>query len=317
MLLTTAILASTLAAPLTGGGIEMVSSELKRAENLRTAGRLPEAAETYRRLIHDPDRSKRIYALNGLAATELALGELVSAEKSLKLALALLDSMPKTDPSNRGVILSNFGSMYIRRGQPGKAQKVLEEAYHLLDTTLGPNHMQTARTRDNLAVSLHLQNNLDGARVLLEQSLEATRRLGDNPELATTLVNLGTVLADSKRWGESESRFHEALDLLPETHPDYPRTLLALARLYRMEKRWTDAGDAFLKSAAAFERIVGTQHHLYALTAYEYLTLPRKAVDKHRIALSKEAAIHILRTHYRDNRLDSTVDSSELIRTFR
>jgi len=131
--------------------------------------------------------------------------------------------------------LLNQAGLYVRqRGAYQHARLLQARALAICEAHLGPDHPDTARSLQDLAMVLYDQGDLDTARALYERALairEASLR-PDHPDIAWSLHGLALVL---RAQGDLDPAriLHERALAIRESRlgPDHPETARSLANL--------------------------------------------------------------------------------------
>jgi tetratricopeptide (TPR) repeat protein len=139
-------------------------------------------------------------------------------------------------------------------------------ALEAIETSLGPEHPDTAASLDNLAGLLQAQGDLAGARLLYERAL-AIRETVLGPEHLDTarslynqagLLHIQGDLAGARRFSERALAIREKV-LGPE-HPDTARSLNNFALLLHAQSDLTAARPLFERALAIYEKALGPEN---------------------------------------------------------
>ena len=118
-----------------------------------------------------------------------------------------------------------------------EARSLHERALEINERALGPEHPDTAKSLNNLALLLKDQGELTGARLLYERALEINERaLGlEHPETATSLNNLARLLQDQGDLAAAGPLHERALAIREKVlGSEHPLTALSLNNLARL-----------------------------------------------------------------------------------
>jgi tetratricopeptide (TPR) repeat protein len=155
----------------------------------------------------------RLATLVRLGETLRLLGQFPGAENVLERAMQLADTLHPPDPINRAMALNDLGILYKDTQRFEQAEQHYRQALHLLEQTLGADHLELAPLYHNLAGLEHAQDRFtEGepfARHAIEirakhEGLETTGASGD-------LAVLGALLLGQKRYAEAETVLERSL----------------------------------------------------------------------------------------------------------
>jgi len=153
--------------------------------------------------------------------------------------------------------------------------------YKVLELDLERDRAQF-ESRVNLANLMRAQDRLKDAESLLSRTIEdATGKLErTDPVVISATAALATLYADTDRSVEAEKTMIEALNLSRQlASPDRlleARLQTDLADILRRARRFEDAAEMYLESAAFIETHIGSRHPLFALSLREAGKILRK-----------------------------------------
>lgn len=202
--------------------------------------RLREALSLAERARLDPGLKGRI--LTNLALGSWHLGELESAELSLRSAVALLEQAKGRDHVSLLGPLNNLGLVLKDRGEFERAVTVLERARQIGETALGVGHTAVAAVHSTLGDALLQAGKLEEAEKLLLQAEAVFReRLGsghpDRAGVGATLAELYLrkgALGQAELWALGALRVYRAEPGYEERVRELRRQL---ERIYRLQGR--------------------------------------------------------------------------------
>ena len=184
-------------------------------------------------------------------------------------ALAATAPDPEAEPSTTARLLSQAGRYLSRRADYQQAKELLERALAICETCIGPDHLDTAQSLNNLARVLYDQRdkrNLERARSLHERALhirEAQLPPG-HPDIARSLTNLGAVLRPLSALHRARELHERALVIFEASMgPDHPETahcLNNLALVLRALGSLADARRLHERALAIREAAFGPNH---------------------------------------------------------
>jgi serine/threonine-protein kinase len=109
--------------------------------------------------------------------------------------------------------LNNLGVLLRRSGDLNGADAAYREALAIREATLGPDHFETLRTLNNLALVSGARGNYAAAESLLIVVVDGWKRVigADHPATASGLTNLGSLYMRMKQPAKALGLFNEAL----------------------------------------------------------------------------------------------------------
>ncbi len=234
-----------------------------------------------RRLLGE-EHPDTLTAMNNLAQTLNAQGDLAGARKLEEQALAASRRLPGEEHPDTLRAMNNLAQMLKAQGDLAGARKLQEQVLAASRRLLGKKHPDTLTAIHNLAQTLYAQGDLAGARKLKEQVLAARRRLlGDeHPDTLGAMNNLaGTLNAQGDLAGArklQEQVLAASRRLLGEGHPN---TLTAMHNLAGTLKAQGDLAGArkLQEQALAARRRLPDEEHPDTLTAMNNLALTLNA----------------------------------------
>ncbi|AFR28658.1 tetratricopeptide repeat protein [Arthrobacter sp. Rue61a] len=163
-------------------------------------------------------------------------------------------------------VLSRYGVSLINGGLTKPA---IEYHHRMLDDSinyLGPEHVDTLSSRNNLASAYKSAGNLNEAIALYEQTLhDRLRILGeDHPDVLTSRNNLATAYVSLGKMDRAVSLLERTLAdrerVLGKDHPDVLGSRSNLAGAYQAMGKVARAIPLFERTAADRERVSGPDH---------------------------------------------------------
>jgi len=192
-------------------------------------------------------------------------------------ALALREAVLGATHPDVASCLVLLGAHHLLRGNPVRAEPLLQRALTIQEATLGPHHPELAPTLTYLAyvhqpVRIYpVQGFPERARPLLARALAIREAaFGENhPLVAESLNNLAPLLP-----AEAEPLLRRALAIQEATlgphHPDVARTLIQLARFHQGQNAYARA-EQFLQRALVLREAALGEHHLLVADVLWYL----------------------------------------------
>jgi tetratricopeptide (TPR) repeat protein len=147
-----------------------------------------------------------------------------------------------------------------------QARLLHDRALAIREKVLGPEHLDTSASLNNLAGLLQAQGNHTGARPLCERALAIKEKvLGpEHPDVATGLNNLATMLYHQGDLAGARPLFERALAIqekvLGPEHPDTAIGINNLARLLEEQGDLMRARPLYERTLAIREKVLGPEH---------------------------------------------------------
>jgi tetratricopeptide (TPR) repeat protein len=148
----------------------------------------------------------------------------------------------------------------------GQARPLKERALAIREKALGPEHPDTAKSLNGLALLLWDQGDLAGARPLHERALAIREKLlgPEHPDTAMSLNNLALLLQDMGDLAAAQLLYERALAIYEKVrgpeHPDVALSLNNLAHLLQARNDIAGAKPLFERALAILERLLGPDH---------------------------------------------------------
>ncbi len=284
------------------------------------------------------DRSGAAAAKVNLSNVLAEAGRKQEASELLAEVVLTLEDMHGPDHVSIGRALVNLAALHAERGAPGDAVPLYERGLLIFESSYGPDHLNVAKTEANLGNALSALERYDEARSYMLSAIDKYERaVGEHPDTARVVNNLGALEWRVGRAAEAEDLYRRTLSiyrkLLPDEHPQIALTLFNLgeALLGRGE---TEAAAASLRASRdMFLGTLGSQHplaswpmlHLARLHAGQSqpelaeplvartrgLRRAAEGVDPADLEEAVQAYVDFLRQRGRDNEALSLLDSHQ------
>ena len=179
--------------------------------------------------------------LYNLAAVDSLNHRDSAALKTLRQALKLLKRNTPSEQALVAQILNGFGMVYLRQGNPSRAEKVLAQAMATRAALRAEPIDVDSQILNNLGIVYKKQHKYSEAEASFKRSLEIETRImgSQHPELTIPLTNLGGLYTEMQRFTEAEAQYRRSLDILekmsPIPHGSIVENLQALAQVYLRE----------------------------------------------------------------------------------
>jgi len=146
-------------------------------------------------------------------------GNEVTARELLDRGVVKLGERLADHPARKARLLATMGGVYGRLGLPKDSRPLLEEALALYEETLGPEHLDVAKSQFALAALLRRQGEYQRAKSLHEAALRTrTKLLGPgHPSVAASLSSLATTYFDLSQPDSARALHQRAIHLVEET----------------------------------------------------------------------------------------------------
>ncbi len=209
-------------------------------------------AAVYPRGVYDDPKSwPRVRRLDALALA-LVGGDAEPPKGTEELASYLLDRLA----SYRHGALAAYA----------QARPLRERVLAIREKALGPEHLGTAQSLNNLAVLLKIQGNFAGARPLYERALAINEKaLGpENPETGTSLNNLANLLKAQGDFADARPLYERALAIdekaLGPEHPGTATDLNNLGLLLYAQGDFAGAQPLIERALVIAGKLLGPEH---------------------------------------------------------
>jgi tetratricopeptide (TPR) repeat protein len=163
-------------------------------------------------------------------------------------------------------LLQQTGWYLTERARYSEAEPLLERAYQMREQQLGPEHLDTATSLNNLARLYRMQGKYEQAEPLYERALTIReRQLGPlHPHTAQSLNNLALLYHAQGKYEQAEPLYERALTVYEQQlgleHPYTATDLNNLAELYRMQGKYEQAEPLYERALAIHEQQLGPLH---------------------------------------------------------
>ena len=258
----------------------------------------------------DPGRAAwRVHHQAGIAA--LDRGDLPAAERQLRAALAVADTLARGEENRLGT-LGQLARLYKYRNEATRADSVNGLILAARESSLGRDHPQLIRLLETLAGSAKAQNDYARAEFLYGRVLEIQEEDLDFPGFAATLLTLAATCraqdqfarADSldrralglklftqahdrflaSHFAKAEAGYESALSVqekyLHRDHPDLARTYTYLGLLQSNQGRHAAAEKSYRRALTIRERRLGPEHP-DLVSALQDLAAAMKKMERH------------------------------------
>ena len=234
-------------------------------------------AAQLRRITRERDRADRIAQfmtdMFKVADPGHKLGSTVTARDVLDKAAHDIDTGLARDPELQAHLMYVMAMAYTNLGLYARAQELLERSVQVASSALGPEDIQTLRSRQRLAWALFQQGKFAAAESQQRSLVEIERRVfgPEHGETIGTMGDLATTLSEEGRLPEAEKIQRDVLEIQKRVlGPEATYTLasmdnLAVTLLY--EGRPEDAEKIEKQTLEIQRRVYGPEN----LTTIHYM----------------------------------------------
>jgi tetratricopeptide (TPR) repeat protein len=202
------------------------------------------------------------FKLAGLAAHKrlqyaIAMEHLHDAEKLTDV---------KTNPADWCEVQHAIADVFLDQGHYREADAILRGVVDARMRILGPDHIDTLRSRNRLAFALWREGRYQEAVQAFEQIVAIeTRILGlDDPETLLSRNGFAVALDDSGKHADAEKEHHDIFErrsrVLGPDHPDTLRSRNNLALAINRQGRYSEAESDFRELIRTEEQVLGPDH---------------------------------------------------------
>jgi len=175
-----------------------------------------------------------------------------------------------------------WGMVLAYTGDAARAKSVHEENYARQVRLRGEASLEAARELKQLAVVEHRLGNSDTAEDLYLEAIERFRAAGPAAEndLASALIDLGSLLRRADRSDEEERMLLEALEIqagrVGDRHPDYAAVVNNLGNHYFRRGEFAVARDFMQQNVTLQRELYGDESVPYGTALVNYAALVRR-----------------------------------------
>jgi tetratricopeptide (TPR) repeat protein len=214
---------------------------------------------------------------------EGGLGKDVTLRAAVDAAAPKIGAAFQDQPTVEAYLRDSLGITYRYLGDLALSAQQLERALELRTAALGPEHVDTLITQNNLAMAYQGSGRYDRAIALFERTLavERARLGGDHPDTLVTQNNLALTYRDDGQWDRAIALFERTLAVetarLGADHPDTLTTRNNLALTYRDDGQWDRAIALLEQTLATRSSQLGPDHPDTLLTQQNLAMAYREA----------------------------------------
>lgn len=161
-------------------------------------------------------------------------------------------------------MLHKAGDYLRERARYSEAEALLTGALMIREQHLGAEHLDTARTLNELALLYWQQGKYEQAEPLYQRALSIRERhLGEHPDTANSLSDLAVLYRQQGKYEQAEMLYQRALIVREQhlgDHPDTAWSLSTLADFYRQQGKFEQAEPLLLRALSIREEQLGPEH---------------------------------------------------------
>ncbi|MGC2288207.1 MAG: serine/threonine-protein kinase [Candidatus Acidiferrum sp.] len=223
-----------------------------------------------RRITRERDRANRIAAFTmdmfRVSDPSEARGNTIKAREILDKASSDIDTGLAKDPETQAQMMNVMGKVYDNLGLYPPAESLLQRAIKIRESILGPENLDTLRSKLALAWTYVHEGRYSDAEKLQSEVLQTDRRIlgPDNPDTLTAAGNLAATLNFEGHYAQAENLQRQVLDarrrILGPDNLDTSVSMDNLATVLQMEGRYADAEKLDRDAIEVRARVLGADH---------------------------------------------------------
>jgi serine/threonine protein kinase len=247
---------------LAGERLIQVEAERKKADAARVEAQAKAAeANAVVKFVED-----QVFAAARPKGQDGGLGAGVTLREAIAACLPALKNGFAEQPLVEARLRMSLGRTFQTLGDPKSAAEQQEQARAIYAERLGPDHLMTLTSMNNLAVSYRRLGRNANALKQREETLAAQKRvLGpDHPETLTSMNNLAVIYANQGRPSDALKLHEETLAIekrvLPKDDPNTLKSMNNVANGYAALNRHADALKLHEETLAIRKRVLPPDH---------------------------------------------------------
>jgi serine/threonine protein kinase/tetratricopeptide (TPR) repeat protein len=229
---------------------------------------LAQALKTREEMLGTRD-PETVRTLTTLARLEIDRKDMARGEELFRDALARIGGMEAPDRVEEARIRCQLGGVLANKGRFDESIELLRTCKDEFVRELGPAHAHVASAWGDLGNVLNLAGRRSEAETAYRTAIEIrTAADPDDPRLAATLNNLGSLLVVESRTEEAKPYVTRALAIEEKVYgPSHPRLATALGTLgllHRKQGRLDESAADFARVLAIRVKVHGPEHNATA-----------------------------------------------------
>jgi tetratricopeptide (TPR) repeat protein len=203
---------------------------------------------------------------HGQASPTRKVNPKLTVKEAMDYAAKNIEGRFQDQPEIEAAVRNIIGQTYRELGAFTDAEPQWVRALEIREKALGPDHPETLRSVNNLALLYNLERRPDDAEPLLKRALAGYEKtLGpDHPDTLNSVNNLVALHWSRRRYAEAEPLLKRTVAASEKVHgPDHPDTLVSvgnLAALYLAQGRHAEAEPLLKRTVAGREKAHGPEH---------------------------------------------------------
>jgi tetratricopeptide (TPR) repeat protein/tRNA A-37 threonylcarbamoyl transferase component Bud32 len=195
-----------------------------------------------------------------------ARGNSITAREILDKGADKIEAELRDQPLVQARLMDTMGNVYVSLGLYEKAKPLLENALHLRESRLRPDHPDVATALNDLALLYKNQGQYGAAEPLYQRALAIREKAfaPDPAAVATSLNNLASLFQLQGMYAQAEPLYRRALAIrekaLGPDHSDVAELLNNLALLYYSQGLYDRAEPLFKRALAIWVKAIGFDH---------------------------------------------------------
>jgi non-specific serine/threonine protein kinase/serine/threonine-protein kinase len=232
------------------------------------------------RITRERDRADRVTnfmtSMFKVSDPSEARGNKVTAREILDKASKDINRGLSNDPELQAQMMHTMGTVYFNLGSYSRSESLLRRAVEIRQRLLGPEHLDTLKSKRVLASTLEGQARYVEAEKLYRETLDIQRRLlgPEHPDTLALTNNLAGILADEGHLGEAEKLFRTNFNIesrvLGADNPDTLRSGDNLGFIMCQDGRYAEAEKMQRHTLEIKRRVLGPDHP-QTLRSMDYL----------------------------------------------
>ncbi len=203
-------------------------------------------------------------------------GLALECQQYIPFAENLLEKMPIENCTSKAEFIEILAHLLQHIAIYDKAEKLSKKCLDIRRKALGENHLDTARSYNNLAFVYVKKGEYKNAEKLCVKSLQIRKKVLDenDPDIAIGYNNLAVLYSIQGEYKNAEEMQKKSLkikeNIFREDHPDIARSLSNLAEVYVKQGKYSKAEELYKRSLQIKEKILG-ENHLDTAISYNNL----------------------------------------------
>ncbi|MGL9778991.1 MAG: ankyrin repeat domain-containing protein [Wolbachia sp.] len=183
-----------------------------------------------------------------------------------------------------GYLVFSVAEMFRKEEKYNKAWQTYQEAFDIQEVVLGPNHLDTLRTRHNMARVLSDQGKYSEALNIYQKVFDIQKFAlrPDHPDTLMTRHNMAVVLREQGKYSEALNIYQEIFDIQKRREADHPDTLMTrynMAIVFSDQGNYSEALRIFREVLNIQKAKLGSDHPITLLTSRSIKIIQKKKMS--------------------------------------